>query len=897
MWTNLDRYQKTLILALSLGISSSILILNFQFAFSQNVISYLDVNSTSTAQLSKFSVAAWFKTSTDYNSNAFIVNKAGASDNMNYGIWMTNAEKVGAGFETSSGNDIFATSPLSYSDGKWHYAVVTFDGTTITLYLDGLPVGTRIASGIPDSGGEEPIRMGANSDGLSNFFVGNVDEIRVWNAALTAQQVADAYNGKFDTKGQIEYLDFSEPIVSSNNTAQINGTVTNQTGIQDINGTVTNQTGIQDINGTVSNETSTISDLSAKNDTGIVNNTLQNIPPIEIPQTTNDTGIANDSSTQNRQKAPEENNSPESFDQSVSVDQEGQVAITLEATDEDNDQLQFDITADPLQGRLTGFDKEKGTVTYVPQNGYSGNDKFSFKVVDNKSSESNIADVDVNVKEVVSSNEKGQNETNNAVQSIKNTTGIQEDTKVIPAQQPNMVPKADAGDDQKVEVNTEVKLDGGKSSDEDGKIVSYKWEQTDGPEVDIKQADKQTATFDVPESAADSKLVFKLTVVDDKGDSASDDVSAEVHNTQAQNTDNTQAQNTDNTQAQNTDNTQAQNTDNTQAQNTDNTQAQNTDNTQAQNTDNTQAQNTDNTQAQNTDNTQAQNTDNTQAQNTDNTQAQNTDNTQTQKNTQVDSTQLNVPPKADAGDDQKVEVNTEVKLDGGKSSDEDGKIASYKWEQTDGPEVDIKQADKQTATFDVPESAADSKLVFKLTVVDDKGDSASDDVTIDVSKVQNVPPKADAGDDQKAEVNTEVKLDGGKSSDEDGKIASHKWEQTDGPEVDIKQADKQTATFDVPESAADSKLVFKLTVVDDKGDSASDDVTIDVSKVQNVPPKADAGDDQKVEVNTEVKLDGGKSSDEDGKIASYKWEQTDGPEVDIKQADKQTATFEVSGTP
>jgi len=528
MWTNLDRYQKTLILALSLGISSSILILNFQFAFSQNEISYLDVNSTSTAQLSKFSVAAWFKTSTDYNSNAFIVNKAGASDNLNYAIWMTNAEKVGAGFETSSGNAIFATSPLSYSDGKWHYAVVTFDGTTITLYLDGLPVGTRIASGIPDSGGEEPIRMGANSDGLSNFFVGNVDEIRVWNAALTAQQVADAYNGKFDTKGQIEYLDFSEPIVSSNNTAQINGTVTNQTGIQDINGTVTNQTGIQDINGTVSNETSTISDLSAKNDTGIVNNTLQNIPPVEIPQTTNDTGIANDSSTQNQQEAPEENNSPESFDQNVSVDQDGQVAITLEATDEDNDQLQFDITADPLQGSLTGFDKEKGTVTYVPQNGYSGNDKFSFKVVDNKSSESNIADVDVNVKEVVSSNEKGQNETNNAVQSIKNTTGIQEDTKVIPAEQPNMVPKADAGDDQKVEVNTEVKLDGGKSSDQDGKIVSYKWEQTDGPEVDIKQADKQTATFDVPESAADSKLVFKLTVVDDKGDSASDEVEIEV---------------------------------------------------------------------------------------------------------------------------------------------------------------------------------------------------------------------------------------------------------------------------------------------------------------------------------------------------------------------------------
>ncbi|HSA74359.1 MAG TPA: LamG-like jellyroll fold domain-containing protein, partial [Nitrososphaeraceae archaeon] len=527
MWNNLDRHQKAFILAISLTVSSSILILNFQSAFSQNEVSYLDVNSTSTTQLTKFSVAAWFKTSTDYDSNAFIVNKAGASENLNYGIWMTNAEKVRAGFETSSGNAIFATSPLSYSDGKWHYAVVTFDGTTVTLYLDGIPVGTRAASGTPDSGGEEPIRMGANSDALANFFIGNVDEVRVWNTALTAQQVTDAYTGKFDTKGQIEYLDFSAPIVPLNNTSQINGTATNRTGFQDINGTATNQTGFQDINGTVSNETSTLSDLRAKNDTGIVNNTLQNIPPVEIPQTTNDTGIGNDSSTQNQQKAPEENNSPEAFDQSVSVDQDHKVQITLEATDEDNDPLQIDITADPLQGSLTGFDKEKGNVIYVPQNGYSGNDKFSFKAVDDKGSESNIADVDINVKEAVSSNENAENETNDVFESINNTTGIQDKTDVITAEQPNITPKADAGDDRKVEVNTEVKLDGGKSSDEDGKIASYKWEQTDGPEVDIKKADEQTATFDVPESAADSKLVFKLTVVDDKGESGSDDVSLE----------------------------------------------------------------------------------------------------------------------------------------------------------------------------------------------------------------------------------------------------------------------------------------------------------------------------------------------------------------------------------
>jgi chitinase len=115
-------------------------------------------------------------------------------------------------------------------------------------------------------------------------------------------------------------------------------------------------------------------------------------------------------------------------------------------------------------------------------------------------------------------------------------------------------------------------------------------------------------------------------------------------------------------------------------------------------------------------------------------------------------------------------------------------------------------------------------------VVDDKDASNSDDAKVEIEQAQNIPPKADAGDDQKAKVNTDVKLDGGKSSDDDGKIVSYKWEQTDGPKVDLKNSDQKTASFTVPDSAAGSKLSFKLTVVDDKDASNSDDVTVEVEK-------------------------------------------------------------------
>jgi predicted phosphodiesterase len=175
-----------------------------------------DVASSSSLQLTAFSVATWFMTSQDYSTTAYIVNKGGsgtdtAGRNMNYGIWMTSAERIQAGFETGPGTNYFATSPASYNDGKWHYAVVTYDGSTAArLYIDGVQVSSISTSGaIPDKTGTQPVRIGANSLSLNGFFIGNVDEVRVWNRALSSTETADAYNnGVFSTSGQVIYLPF-----------------------------------------------------------------------------------------------------------------------------------------------------------------------------------------------------------------------------------------------------------------------------------------------------------------------------------------------------------------------------------------------------------------------------------------------------------------------------------------------------------------------------------------------------------------------------------------------------------------------------------------------------------------------------------------------------------------
>jgi hypothetical protein len=166
--------------------------------------------------LTQFTVAAWFKTSTNFASEAFIVNKGGigsdsAGQNQNYQISMSSTEQIRVGFETSTGADQFLTSPLPYNDGQWHYAVVTNDGSTLTLYIDGVAVTSKsVAGSSPENTGTKPVRVGANSRVTppGNFFTGDVDEVRIWNSALTASEVASAFGGTFKP-GHVLYLDFS----------------------------------------------------------------------------------------------------------------------------------------------------------------------------------------------------------------------------------------------------------------------------------------------------------------------------------------------------------------------------------------------------------------------------------------------------------------------------------------------------------------------------------------------------------------------------------------------------------------------------------------------------------------------------------------------------------------
>jgi hypothetical protein len=188
----------------------------------------------------------------------------------------------------------------------------------------------------------------------------------------------------------------------------------------------------------------------------------------------------------------------------------------------------------------------------------------------------------------------------------------------------------------------------------------------------------------------------------------------------------------------------------------------------------------------------------------------------------------NVPPVANAGNNQTVNAGASVQLSASASTDSDGSIISYAWTQTSGTPVSLTGANTATASFTAPSVGGD--LVFKVIVTDNDGATASASVTITVIPA-NLPPIANAGPDQTVtdKFRTVVTLNGSASYDPDGSIAAYQWTQTSGPSVTLTGATTSTASFTAA-SRESATLVFQLTVTDNQGAQASDSVTITLVK-------------------------------------------------------------------
>ncbi|HHB94052.1 MAG TPA: hypothetical protein ENK88_02810, partial [Campylobacterales bacterium] len=208
-------------------------------------------------------------------------------------------------------------------------------------------------------------------------------------------------------------------------------------------------------------------------------------------------------------------------------------------------------------------------------------------------------------------------------------------------------------------------------------------------------------------------------------------------------------------------------------------------------------------------------------------------------------------PIAVAGADQNVREQTTVTLNASQSSDIDNDIVSYEWK--DNNSVLSNQRVFSENNFSI------GTHNITLTVMDELNASSSDNLTITVNP--NQLPTVDAGSDFAMQVNDTITLSAS-ATDSDGNIVSYEWKKEN-------TILSNSRVFSYTPTAVGNDIL-SVTVTDDLGAIASDEINITVHEIPNIAPVVDAGSDKTIHVNESLRITGS-ATDDDGHIVSYQW--------------------------
>ncbi|MGK7880322.1 MAG: LamG-like jellyroll fold domain-containing protein, partial [Crocosphaera sp.] len=195
---------------------------------------YVSIPHDESLSLTTFTVEAWVNPSQIKNSWQLLVNKQN-----NYSLWIEpNGLRVLPEFVDANNatyKSFYSQKPLTLH--QWNHIAITYDGSKFSLYMNGELDNSLSVVAIPYQN-TEPVKIGIHPKWQP--FNGELDEVRIWNIARTAEEIQNDYAQELTgtETGLVGYWQFNEgtgttvtDLSSNNNNGNILGDATFASGV------------------------------------------------------------------------------------------------------------------------------------------------------------------------------------------------------------------------------------------------------------------------------------------------------------------------------------------------------------------------------------------------------------------------------------------------------------------------------------------------------------------------------------------------------------------------------------------------------------------------------------------------------------------------------------------
>lgn len=143
-----------------------------------------------------FTLSTWVKPGNNAN-NTDVISNSNIPYTEGYALRLTNAMVPRIVWKNAAGTTEGLNASIALPQDEWHHVAVIYDGNRATFYIDGIEDTSAIRNN-PVSSSQHFMIAAANYQNPTRFFDGTIDEVRVWNQALSQEQLQFIMNQEIE---------------------------------------------------------------------------------------------------------------------------------------------------------------------------------------------------------------------------------------------------------------------------------------------------------------------------------------------------------------------------------------------------------------------------------------------------------------------------------------------------------------------------------------------------------------------------------------------------------------------------------------------------------------------------------------------------------------------------